>query len=74
MRFELTLHCDGAAFDPDPVPEIHRLLLIAAGKLRADHPAEDLGNVDLALLDYNGNTAGHARFTDEGAEAEGAAG
>lgn len=65
MRFELTINCNGAAFDPDPTHEVAALLLNAVAKLR--DPARACSPIP--LIDVNGNTVGWALFNnDDGTE------
>ena len=64
MKFELTIDCDNAAFEPDVEGavnfEVARILENVADRLRGpfiDGP--------FTLLDANGNSVGTARFVDD---------
>jgi hypothetical protein len=68
MQFVLTIKCDNAAFthvtndvtngDPNPAPEVARLLHVAAEQVEGGME----GNV---LRDINGAVVGSFRFTEE---------
>lgn len=57
MPYTITIHTDGAAFDPDPGPELARILRKLADGL-------DRGGITppepVRLYDVNGNSAGFA--------------
>lgn len=58
MQFVLTINTDNEAFDPDPRPEIARLLNLACNRITdALITAEPV-----TLLDGNGNTVGDYRW------------
>lgn len=52
----ITIECGNAAFDPDPVPEINRLLCHIQSRL-------DEGCRDGKLFDENGNEVGEFKLT-----------
>lgn len=69
MSFTLTINTNGSAFrhvtndedsgEPNPGPEVARLLRKAADKI-------DAGYIGLTgLMDVNGNTVGHYDFTKD---------
>lgn len=53
----ITIHTDGAAFDPDPRPEVARILRDLADRLEAGHDPEK-------LRDINGNAAGEVTIEE----------
>lgn len=55
MPYTITIHTDGAAFDPDPGPEVARILIDLADRI-----AGPLALDARTLRDYNGNTVGAA--------------
>ncbi len=55
MRFVLEIECENAAFNPDPEPEVARLLDHVASRLRVFDDAP-------ILVDENGNTVGRWAF------------
>jgi hypothetical protein len=55
--FTLTIECDNAAFENDPLGEVARILREAAYQL-------DQGQDGFKLRDINGNTVGSAAFED----------
>lgn len=54
MIFRLQCHADGSAFDPDPAPELARILRHVAGRIEA---GESIGQY-LTIHDSNGNGVG----------------
>lgn len=55
MTLTITIECDNAAFDPEPEPEVERLLLRLAHRLAGTGMAAgDAGG----LYDFNGNCCG----------------
>lgn len=58
MRFTIDIECNNSAFDPDPWPELARILRDMAGQLEERHPDY------MTLRDVNGNAVGNAAFTD----------
>ena len=66
MKFELTIDCDNAAFEPEvegaAAFEVARILESAVGILREPGLPDA---VHLALRDTNGNTVGFAKFTHD---------
>lgn len=55
MRFVVNVDCDNAAFEPDPGPEVARLLRAAADWVEG-------GRQRAPLRDVNGNTVGSFRY------------
>lgn len=62
VKIEVEIDCENAAFDPDPLPEIHRLLVQLPWKVRAilarPDAVCDAPEADDKLIDLNGNTVG----------------
>lgn len=52
MRFELSINCDNADFQPSPVLQVARLLRTVANYL--ERRGDDIG----VITDPNGNTVG----------------
>lgn len=67
MKFELSIDCDNAAFEPEvpqaPAFEVARILHRLAERLRED--AMDLPDLPFFLHDANGNSVGTAKFTHD---------
>lgn len=59
MKFVLNIDCGNAAFDPDPVPEVARILREVADRLESGAFPRNSVNV----RDINGNTVGTFRLT-----------
>jgi hypothetical protein len=55
--FNLTVNVDNAAFDPDPRPELARILRAAADVLESGERRDDIGWYQ-TILDVNGNDVG----------------
>jgi hypothetical protein len=62
MRFTLTIDCDNAAFEGDPLTEVARILHVQATKMVRFAPESEWNDT---LLDLNGNRVGRARMEDE---------
>lgn len=67
MQFNLTIHCDNAAFDPEGEttgegPEVARILRALADRI--EDAADSTPGALLALRDVNGNTVGRAYFEE----------
>ena len=61
MKFAFVIDMENAALDPDPAPEITRLLRDAATRVAAGFTGEHTIGV---LKDENGNTVGHYTFVE----------
>jgi hypothetical protein len=61
MIFRLNVHTDNAAFDPDPAPELARILRAAAERIES---GEYIGHY-LTILDVNGNDVGRFALKNE---------
>jgi hypothetical protein len=61
MQFNLTIKCDGEAFEGDPATEVSRILRKAAERLAIFGDNEPA----IPLVDVNGNLVGTASFTEE---------
>lgn len=59
VKIEVEIDCENAAFDPDPLPEIHRLVSQLPWKVPPilSHP-DFSGKAMVGLRDVNGNTVG----------------
>lgn len=64
MRFVINLTLDGAAFEPDPAPELARILRGIAGRIEAGECDQSkwLGRTWKTILDTNGNDVGRFRL------------
>jgi len=58
MKFGMEIHLDNAAFQPEPAPELGRLIADVANRL-INEPGLTQGN----LYDANGNFVGGWRIT-----------
>jgi len=61
MKFSVTVKCDNAAFDPDPLEELARIIRDLADRL-------DRGVAFGSIRDVNGNCVGSFAIHDGGAE------
>jgi hypothetical protein len=61
MTFNLYIHTDNAAFDPDPTSEIARLLHKIAERVES---GEDISHY-LTIFDVNGNDVGRFALKDD---------
>ena len=54
----IELDLDGAAFDPEPGPEIARIITLLADTLRDLEDPKSYKSSEIPLHDINGNTCG----------------
>lgn len=60
MKFIVEIACDNAAFDPDPAPEVTRIVQAVADTAKGGYFKYD--GDEQVLFDINGNRVGVARF------------
>ncbi len=60
-RFTVQLSTDNAAFDPDPAPELARIMRKIADTIEA---GDDIGQF-LTILDVNGNDVGRFALKED---------
>jgi hypothetical protein len=67
MRFAINMTCIGAAFEPDPAPELARILRAIAVQLEvgACDQSRWLGRTWKTIRDGNGNAVGRFRLNGD---------
>jgi hypothetical protein len=56
VKFTLTINADNRAFQPNPIPELKRILRYVTAKLEAGH-------TESLISDINGNLVGDYRLS-----------
>ena len=62
-KLTIALELDGAAFDPEPGPEVARILEYLAGTFRDTLVIAPRGPEPMAVRDINGNTVGQVTIS-----------